>query len=200
MVQSTKGSRTDGFSDRIKNGWKGSIRSLERVEAEGEKLLRNLAELAEKVVPEGHGKALEDLAKDAMKYVGQINAGLEENTRKVLENLNIPTRKELDEYNKRIHVLVEEAVKARIERLRVPSGKDLDQLGRQMKKNVEEQTLKVFGRLNIATRKDVDAVVKELRKLRKDVNDLMKPAAAPKKAAAAPKKAVKKAAVKKTAR
>ena len=194
-----KKAKSVGFSERIKEGWQGSMRSLGRVEEEGERLLKGIGEFSEKVVPEGHRKALEELVKDAVNYVGQLNDSVEENTRKILERLNVPTRKELDEFNKRVQVLVEDAVKARIERLRVPSGKDLDQLGKQMKRNVEEQTLKVFGRLNIATRKDVDAVIKEVNKLRKDVNAIMNTAAAaPRKPAAVKKKTNKKAGVKKT--
>jgi len=70
----------------------------------------------------------------------------------------------------------------RLEKVKVPSAKEWDQVGKQVRKNAEEQTLKVLGRLNIATKKDVDSVVKEVKKLRKDVNNLLKPAQ-PKKAA-----------------
>jgi len=156
------------------------MRSLERIEAEGERLLKSVAEFAERYVPEPHRKAVEELAKDAVKYVGQLNASMEENAKKLVEKLNVPTRKELDEYNKKIHLLIEENVRTRIEKLRVPSGKELDQMGKQMRKNVEEQTLKVLGRLNIATKKDVDSVALEVKKLRKDVSAIRNPVAASK--------------------
>lgn len=184
MKKSVKnGVKGAGIAERIKDGWEGSMRSLERLEAEGERLLKSVGDFAEKYVPEGHRKAVEDLARDAMKYLGQINAGLEENTKKIVERLNIPSKNEFDEYNKRMHSLIEETVKGRIERLRLASGKDLDRMGQQMKKNVEEQTLKVFDRLNIATRRDVDQVAREVKKLRKDLDDLLKPKAAKKSVA-----------------
>jgi hypothetical protein len=182
MAKSVKSKSTGGFSERIKEGLDGSKRSLERIEAEGEKLLRNVGELAEKYVPDTQRRAIEDLAKDVLRYIGQINTTVEENTKKLIEKLNIPTKKELEEYNRKVHSLIEENVRTRIDKLKVPSAKEMDQLGKQMKKNVEEQTVKVLGRLNIATKKDMETVVKDLKKLRKDVNSILKPSPTPAKA------------------
>ena len=166
----------------IKGGLDGSKRSLERIEAEGEKLLKSVGDFADKHVPESQKKAVEDLAQQALKYFGQINITVEENTKKVVEKLNFPSKKELEDYNKKIRALVEENVKTRVEKLKVPTGKEFDNLSKQMKKNADEQVKKVMARLNIATKKDVESVAKDVKRLRKDVNTILKPAAPKKKA------------------
>jgi len=166
-----------GFSEILKGGLDGSKRSLERIEAEGEKLLKNLSDFADKHIPESQKKAVDDLSQQAVKYFGQINVAVEESTKRVVEKINVPTKKEFDEYNKKVRGLIEETVKVRLEKLKVPTGKEFDSLSKQMKKNADEQIKKVLGRLNIATKKDVETVAKDVKKLRKEVKAIAKPAA-----------------------
>ena len=201
------GTRKGGLSDRIRGGLEGSRKSLERIESEGEKLLKSMMELADKYVPDSQLKAVEDLGQDARRLFVQWNQAIEENTKKVVDALNVPTKKDLEVYNRRLRDLVDEHVTARIEKLKVPTGRDFEAMGRQLRANVEEQAKKLWGQLNIATRKDVDAVAKEVKAVRKDVDKLMK-GTAPRKTAATQKKAApqkkappkKKAAAKKKAR
>ena len=185
-----------GISEMIREGFEESWRSLSRIEAEGEKLIRGLFEVAEKYGLDAGAKAVEDLGRDARAFLNQLNEAIEENTQKVLEGLNVPTRADLDLYNRKMRTLIDENVKARLEKLRVPSGKDFDAMGRQLKGNLEEQVSKGLGRLNLATRKEMDAVVRDLTKLRKDVTKLSKISGSGKKKTS-PKKAVQKKAAKK---
>jgi polyhydroxyalkanoate synthesis regulator phasin len=180
-----------GISEMIREGLEESWRSLSRIEAEGEKLIRGLVEAGEKYGLDAGGKVVEDLGRDARAFLNQLNEAIEENTQKVLEGWNVPTRADLDLYNKKMKTLIDENVKARLEKLKVPSGKDFDAMGRQLKGNLEEQVRKGLGRLNLATRKEMDAVVRDLRQLRKDMTKLSKMGGSGKKRAS-PKKAVKK--------
>jgi polyhydroxyalkanoate synthesis regulator phasin len=180
-----------GISEMIREGFEESWRSLSRIEAEGEKLIRGLIEVAEKYGLDAGTKAVEDLGRDARSFLNELNETIEENTQKVLDGLNVPTRADLDLYNRKMKTLIDENVKARLEKLRVPSGKDFDAMGKQLKGNLAEQVSKGLGRLNLATRKEMDAVVRDLKQLRKDVTKLSKMGGLGKKKAS-PKKAVKK--------
>jgi polyhydroxyalkanoate synthesis regulator phasin len=197
-----------GISEMIREGFEESWRSLSRIETEGEKLIRGLVDVAEKYGLDAGTKAVEEVGRDAREFLNQLNEAIEENTQKVLEGLNVPTRADLDLYNRKMKTLIDENVKARLEKLKVPSGKDFDAMGRQLRGNLEEQLRKGLGRLNLATRKEVDAVVADLRKLRKDVAKLSKASVSSKKKASpgkttkrktAPKKKVKAATRRKTA-
>jgi len=198
-----------GISEMIREGFEESWRSLSRIETEGEKLIRGLVDVAEKYGLDAGTKAVEDVGRDARAFLNQLNEAIEENTQKVLEGLNVPTRADVDLYNRKMKALIDENVKARLEKLKVPSGKDFDAMGRQLRGNLEEQVRKGLGRLNLATRKEVDAVVTDLKILRKDVaklsktSGLSKSKASPKKAAkrkTAPKKKAKTATRKKAAK
>jgi len=208
MDQKERKKEKTGISEKIREGFEESWRSLSRIESEGEKLIRGLVDVAEKYGLDPGTKAVEDVGRDARAFLNQLNEAIEENTQKVLEGLNVPTRADLDLYNRKMKALIDENVKARLERLKVPSGKDFDAMGRQLRGNLEEQVRKGLGRLNLATQKEVDAVVTDLRELRKDVARLSKtsgsrkPKASPKKAAtrkAAPKKKKAKTAARKKA-
>ena len=182
-----------GISEMIREGFEESWRSLSRIEAEGEKLIRGLFEVAEKYGLDAGAKALEDLGRDARAFLNQLNEAIEENAQKVIEGLNVPTRADMDLYNRKMRTLIDENVKARLEKLKVPSGKDFDAMGRQLKGNLAEQVSKGLGRLNLATRKEMDAVVRDVKQLRKDVTKLSKMSGSGKKSSpkkAAPKKKV----------
>ena len=69
-----------GISDRIREGFEESWRSLSRVETEGEKLIRGLVEVAEKYGLDAGTKAVEDLGRDARVFLNQLNEAIEENT------------------------------------------------------------------------------------------------------------------------
>ncbi len=189
MAKAGKKDVKSGIQGMIKEGLDGSRRSLSRIEAEGERLLKGVADLADKYVPEAQRKAIEDLTQEARKLFNQMNESIEDSTKKMVDRLNLPTKKDLDDYNKRVRVLIEENVTVRLEKLKVPTGKDFDAMGKQLRTNLDEQVNKGLTRLNIATKKDVNTVTKDVKKLRKDVNTLLKPVAPKKKAV---KKAVKK--------
>ncbi len=169
--------------------------ALGKIDVDGEGLLKGVTVLAERVVPEVKNINFESLAAQAFSMLNQA-AG--ENRKQVLDRLNLPSKKEMDEYNKILKTMIEEAVRSSLERLTVPTGKDLDVLGKQLRINLDEQMKKGLTRLNIATRKDIQSLSREIKKLQKEVAALKgakkKPAAkaAPKKqpakAAAKPKK------------
>jgi len=164
MSKKDKGEAKMGISNRIRGGLEDSWRSLSKIEAEGEKLVKGLAGTLEKHGIDASTKAIEDLGRDARAFVNQLNQSIEESAEKVLEGLNVPTRE------------------------------DLDSIVKQLRGNMEEQVRKGIGRLNLATRKEVETVARDLKKLQKDIINLRKagapksPKAAPKKTKAAPKK------------
>jgi len=191
MSKKDKGETKTGISNRIREGGEDSWRSLSRIEAEGEKLVRGLAGTLEKHGIDASTKVVEDLGRDARGFLSQLNQSIEEGAEKVLEGLNVPTREDLELYNRRVRALIDENVTSRLEKLKVPTGKDIDSMARQLRANVEEQVRKGLGRLNLATRKEVETVAKDLKKLQKDVVNLRK-AGASKKTKPAPKKAAPK--------
>lgn len=166
MSDKEKGEGKMRISNMIREGFEESRRSLSKIEAEGEKLVKGLAETLEKHGVDAGTKSVEDLGRDARIFANQLNQSIEERTEKVLEGLNVPTRE------------------------------DLDSMAKQLRGNVEEQVRKGIGRLNLATRKEVETVAKDLKKLQKDVINLRKAAApkkakaAAKKTKAAPKRKV----------
>jgi polyhydroxyalkanoate synthesis regulator phasin len=158
-----------GVSERIRESFGESLRSLSKIEAEGEKLVKGLVGTLEKVGIDAGTKAVEDFGRDSRAFLKQLNESIEEGAAKVLEGLNIPSREDLDQVNRRVKALIDEHVRLRLEKLRVPTGKDMDAMARHLRENLEEQVRKGLGRLNLATRKDMEALVKDLRKLREDV-------------------------------
>jgi BMFP domain-containing protein YqiC len=183
-----------GLSDRIRGGLEGSLRSFGRIEAEGEKVVRGLVDLAEKYGLDSRTKAIEDLRRDARGLLNQLNETVEESTKRVLERLNVPTKEDLDLYNKKLKVLIDQNVIARLEKRKVPSGRDFESMARQLSASLEEQVRKGLARLNLATRKDVETVAADLRKLRKTVDKLTRTAATVESKAAPKKPASKKTA------
>ena len=168
MSDKKRGEGKMGISGRIRESFEGSWRSLSKIEAEGEKLIKGLAGTLEKHGIDASTKAVEDMGREARVFLSQLNQSIEESAEKVLEGLNVPTRE------------------------------DLDSMARQLRANVDEQVRKGLGRLNLATRKEMETVAKDLKKLQKDVVNLRKaasparPKAAPKKTKAAAKKKVAK--------
>jgi polyhydroxyalkanoate synthesis regulator phasin len=191
--QDTKEKRI-GISDRIREGFEESWRSLSRIEAEGEHLVKELVGVLEKHGIDPSTKAFQDLGRDARTFLSQLNESIEEGAEKVLQRLNVPTKEDLDLYNRKAKALIDENVRSRMEKLKVPTGRDLDSMARQIRGSLEEQVRNGIGRLNLATRKDVETVAKDVKKLREDVVKLRKveasksTQAASKSAKAAPKK------------
>jgi len=163
MSKKEKREEKMGISNRIREGFEESWRSLSKIEAEGEKLAKGLVGTLEKYGIDASTKAVEDLGLDARAFLNQLNKSVEESAEKVLEGLNVPTRE------------------------------DLDSMARQLRGNLEEQVRKGLGRLNLATRKEVEAVAKDLKKLEKDVVKLSKAGASKKATPVSKKPASKKA-------
>ncbi len=153
MSEKQKGEGKMGISNRIREGFEESWRSLSKIEAEGEKLVKGLAGTLEKHGIDASTKAVEDLGRDARVFMNQLNESIGESATKVLEGLNVPTRE------------------------------DFDSMSKQLRGNLEEQVRKGIGRLDLASRKEVDRVAKDLKKLQKDVINLRKAAAPKKKVA-----------------
>ena len=147
MSEKQKGEGKMGLSNRIREGFEESWRSLSKIEAEGEKLVKGLAGTLEKHGIDASTKAVEDLGRDARVFMNQLNESIGESATKVLEGLNVPTRE------------------------------DFDSMSKQLRGNLEEQVRKGIGRLDLASRKEVDRVAKDLKKLQKDVINLRKAAA-----------------------
>jgi polyhydroxyalkanoate synthesis regulator phasin len=161
--------RKSGVSERILESFGDSLRSLSKVEAEGEKLVKRLVGTLEKHGIEAGTKAVEDLGRDARAFLKQLNESIEEGAAKVLERLNIPSREDLEQVNRKLKALMDEHVGQRLEKLKVPTGKDMDLMARQLRESLEEQVRRGLGRLNLATRKEMQALAKDLKKLREDV-------------------------------
>lgn len=198
MNKQERNEKRIGLSDRIREGFGGSWRSLSRIEAEGEHLVKGLVGALEKHGIDASTKAFQDLGRDARNFFNQLNESIEEGAEKVLQRLNVPTKEDLDLYNKKAKALIDDNVRARMEKLKVPTGKDLDAMTKQIRGSLEEQVRKGIGRLNLATRKDVEAVAKDVKKLQGDIAKMHKAGAskskkaATKSAKAAPKKTGKK--------
>jgi len=92
----------------------------------------------------------------------------------VVERLNLPTKKEWEDYQRKVRSLIENSVVSRLEKLRVPSGKEFEALSKQLKAGIEDQVSRGLIRLNITPRKDFETLAREVRKLRKDVNAALK--------------------------
>jgi BMFP domain-containing protein YqiC len=174
MSMEERHERKAGISGRIRESFEGSWRSLSKIEAEGEKLVRGLVGLMEKYGVDASTKAVDDLRQDARDFLKQLNESFEESAEKFMEGLNVPTREDLDQYNRKVKALIDENVKSRLEKLKVPTGKDLDVMSKQLRGSLEEQVRKGLGRLNLATREELDAVAKDLKKLRQEVAKLHK--------------------------
>ena len=183
MAKTKKGKNDvkSGITGMLKEGLEGSRRSLSRIEAEGERLLKRILDLSDRYIPESQRKAVEDLAQDLRRLFNQLNQAVEENTKRMIERLNIPTRKDLEEYNKRVRLLIEESVRTRLEKLKVPTKVDLDEMGKQLRKGLDEQIKKALSRLDIATGKELAGLRKEVARLRKDLDKLSKKPASQKK-------------------
>jgi polyhydroxyalkanoate synthesis regulator phasin len=193
MTMEERNEKKTGISGRLREGFEGSWRSLSKIEAEGEKLVKGMVGALEKHGVDAGTKAVEDLGRDARAFFNQLNESIEESAEKVLKGLNVPTKDDLDLYNRKVKTLIDENVKSRLEKLKVPTGKDLDVMAKQLRGNLEEQVRKGLGRLNLATRKEVEAVSKDLKKLQKDVTKLTKAGASKATKPVAKKPAAKKA-------
>ncbi len=193
MNRQERNEKRIGISDRIREGFGESWRSLSRIEAEGEQLMKGLAGLLEKHGIDASTKAFQELGRDARTFLNQLNESIEENAEKVMQRLNVPTREDLDLYNRKARALIDENVKSRMEKLKVPTGKDLDAMTRQIRSGLEEQVRKGMGRLNLATRKDVEKVARDVKKLREDLAGMRK-AGVSKSTGAAPGKTATKTA------
>jgi len=189
MENESKGSQKRAITEFIKEGIEESRRSLSRIEAEGEKFMKSLLDLADKYIPEIQRKAFEELTVDARKFFAQLNKTVEESTKKAVERLSLPTREDLENYNKIIRQAIDENVAKRLEMLKVPSAKELDLLGKQLRKNAEETVQKGLTRLNIATKKELDTLSRDVEKIKISMNSLRKAPRTQKKGA--PTKAVK---------
>ncbi len=180
------------ISGMIREGLEGSWRSFNKLEVEGEKLVKGLVETLEKQGLVAGTKAVEDLGRDARAFLQQLNNSIEERAQGILEGLNVPTKEDLEQYNRKVKALIDENVTSKLEKLKVPTGKELDSLVKQLRGNMGEQIQKGLGRLNLATRKDVEAVSKDLKRLQKEVARLSKAGASKKAKGTAAKPAAKK--------
>jgi len=162
------------LSDLLREGLESSKRSLTRMEEEGEKLVKRILELSEKYVPESQRKQLDELSVEAGDLFGQIHRAVEENARKMVERLNIPTKKDLEEYNRKVKSQVEEVVRIRFEKLKVSTVGEIDLMGKQLRRNLDDQIEKVLSRLKIATKADVEDLRREIKRFREKVASLQK--------------------------
>ena len=149
----------------IEESREASRRSLDRIEGEGERFLNVLLDIAEKYIPETHQKAVENLAQQTLRLFNQLNKSIEENAKKTVERLNIPTKKDLEEYNK-----------------------EFNATAHRLRKNIDEQLKKGLRRFNIASKKELEEVAKEVKRLREEIDGQFKKTA-PKKTAASKKPA-----------
>lgn len=172
------------LAEVLRQRLENSKRSLGRIEEEGEKLVRRLVDLAEKYVPENQRKHLEELAVEALQFFGKLPGNVEENTRKVIEKLNLPTRQDLEDYNRKMKQQVEEIVRTRLEKLKVLRAGEIEQIGKLVRQSLDERLGKGLTRLKIATKADVDALAGELKSLKAAVENIEKAAAAKSKTSA----------------
>lgn len=193
MSEQQSGEVKSSLADVLRQRLESSKRSLGRIEEEGERLVRRFVEIAERYVPESQRKHLEELAVEAVQFFGQLPGNVEENTRKVIEKLNLPTRKDLEDYNRKMRQQVEEIFRARLEKLKVLRAAEIEQIGKLIRQNLDDRLGKGLTRLKIATKADVEVLAAELKNLKVVVEKLEKAAAAK------PKSSTKKVASKATA-
>jgi len=144
-----------------KEGPEASGGSQSRMEAEGERFLKTLSALLEKYMPEPRRKALENLAEQGRRLLSQANKSIEENTGRVVQRLNIPTRQDFEEYNKK-----------------------LDTATRKLRENMGAGVKRGLNRLHVATSSEVEDLARAVGRLREEVNALSKRTSTRKKAAA----------------
>ena len=84
--------------------------------------MKTLLTLMEKYIPESQRKALENLAEQGRRLLSQFNKSTEENTKKVVQRLNLPTRK--------LRENVDEGVKRSLNRLHVATSSEVQELAR----------------------------------------------------------------------
>lgn len=180
-----------GISEKIRGGLEESWRSLSKIEAEGEKVVRGLVALAEQYGLDAGTKSVQDVGRDIRAFLNQLNDTIEQSAHRAFQGLNLPTREDLDLYNRKVKNLIDEHVTARLEKLRVPTGRDLDSMAKMLMGNMEEQVRKGLERFDLASRKDVETLAKDLKKLRQNVAELRK-ADVPKKTETTPAKAATK--------
>jgi preprotein translocase subunit SecA len=178
MSEQQSGEVKSSLADVLRQRLESSKRSLGRIEQEGEKLVRRFVEIAERYVPESQRKRLEELAVEAVQFFGQIPGNVEENTRKVIEKLNLPTRKDLEDYNRKMRQQMEEIVRARLEKLKVLRAAEIEQIGKLIRQSLDDRLGKGLTRLKIATKADVEALSAELKNLKGVVEKLEKATAA----------------------
>ncbi|MEW6441902.1 MAG: phasin family protein [bacterium] len=95
------------FSEFLKGGLENSRRTLTRLETEGEKLVRRIAKVSEKYVPESQRKQLDEWAAEAGRIYGEFQKVFEQNTRKMMERLNSPARNVGDQLRKNLDTRIE---------------------------------------------------------------------------------------------
>ena len=152
MAEAKKTNRKSKSSKTQKRGADDHGQELVWIESEGEKLLKGMFDLFEKHVPVANRKAREDALRQAKKLLSEWDRVIEEQTRKLIERLNVPTRDELKEYERKIETAAQ-----------------------HLRKNMDEHLKRGLSRLDIATKTEVKEVVKAVDKLRKDVNKIVPP-------------------------
>jgi hypothetical protein len=122
MTSKKQADGKSAFSDLLLEGLESSRHSLGRIEEEGEKLVRRMADLSERFVPENQRRHLDELAVEAGKLFGHIQQSVEENARRIVERLNIPTKKDL-----------EDQIGKGLTRLNIATKADIDALSREIR-------------------------------------------------------------------
>jgi polyhydroxyalkanoate synthesis regulator phasin len=137
----------------------GSGFSLSRIEAEGERFLKEILGLFEKTIPEDKKHVFDNVAEKTRIFLDRVGRNIEAQAKELLEKLDLPTKQDLEGYEKK-----------------------LENVSLQLKKNLDEQFRKTLNRLDIATKEDIDNLAEAIKRLEKDLaKSLLKPSAAPKK-------------------
>jgi DNA anti-recombination protein RmuC len=136
------------------------------MEAEGERLVKGFMALVQKHVPETQRKAFERLAQQAVNLLSQSNKAMEESAKRVIERLNLPTRKDFETYNRKLEAVT-----------------------KKWREGVEGGVQKGLSPFHTRTRRELDNLAKGVGKLREDVDALLESVTMTKKGA--PKRATR---------
>lgn len=130
--------------------------SLPRFAAEGEKLVAGVFGLLEKCVPADRRGTLDGVAKQSQALLERWTRSVEKHAREIVGKLDLPTKQELEKYEKR-----------------------LEAVSHQARESLDAQIRKALNRLDVATKKDVQELSAAVAKLKKDLAQTRAKAGAP---------------------
>ena len=146
---------------------------LQEVEKVGEQVVLDILERLGNHVPEKEIRAAKQLVKDARHWTRSLRGAAEETAKKTVEQMRIPSRKELEQVEKRVRKAIETTTQDILERRRTATRKDIEDMAGMLKTAVTEEIRKSEQRHDVTSlREEVKQVALEVRALRKEVEKI----------------------------